>query len=101
MKERYKNDKAVTYDQAICLAIDKVRAGRPCHRIDLESIDLIIVDEFQDSNPAQVKMVESLMQRTKKDVRVLMMGDFDQNIYLWRGAKFRVIQDFIERYPWQ
>ena len=31
-------------------------------------------------------------------MRILMFGDFDQNIYLWRGAKFSRIQDFLKDY---
>jgi DNA helicase-2/ATP-dependent DNA helicase PcrA len=49
-------------------------------------LQLLIVDEFQDSNPAQLKMVDALMKRSKKDVKLLMVGDFDQNIYTWRGV---------------
>ncbi len=35
------------------------------------------------------------MQRSKKDVRLLMVGDFDQNIYNWRGADIQFIDQFI------
>jgi superfamily I DNA/RNA helicase len=56
----------------------------------LDDLDLIIVDEFQDSNPAQVKLIDSLMKRSKK-AKLLMIGDYDQNIYTWRGAKISAI----------
>ena len=45
-------------------------------------------------------MIESLMQRSKKDVKLLLIGDFDQNIYNWRGAKFKAIQKFLSNYEW-
>ncbi len=45
-------------------------------------------------------MIESLMKRSSRDVKLLMIGDFDQNIYLWRGAKFRAVQEFISKFDW-
>jgi superfamily I DNA/RNA helicase len=53
------------------------------------------VDEFQDSNPAQMKIVEALLKRSKKEVKLLMVGDFDQNIYTWRGASIQYIDQFV------
>jgi DNA helicase-2/ATP-dependent DNA helicase PcrA len=69
-------------------SIEQIQKGsRPREgTADLDSLQLLIVDEFQDSNPAQLKMVDALMKRSKKDVKLLMVGDFDQNIYTWRGV---------------
>jgi ATP-dependent DNA helicase RecQ len=61
----------------------------------LDSLDILIVDEFQDCNPAQLKMVDALIQRSQKEVRLLMVGDFDQNIYNWRGADIKFIDQFL------
>lgn len=58
--------------------------------MDLDALDLIIVDEFQDSNPAQLRMVEALLKRSK-EAKLLMVGDFDQNIYTWRGSDIKAI----------
>jgi ATP-dependent exoDNAse (exonuclease V) beta subunit len=63
----------------------------------LSELDLIIVDEFQDSNPAQLKMIQQLMNRSPQ-AKLLMIGDYDQNIYLWRGAKYKLVQGFIDKY---
>ena len=40
-------------------------------------------------------MVEALVQRSQKEVRLLMVGDFDQNIYNWRGADIKFLDQFI------
>lgn len=40
-------------------------------------------------------MVEALVQRGQKEVRLLMVGDFDQNIYNWRGADIKFIDQFL------
>jgi superfamily I DNA/RNA helicase len=44
-------------------------------------IDTILLDEAQDVNPVQIKMVEVL-----KPKRVILVGDRHQSIYGWRGA---------------
>lgn len=51
----------------------------------MANVDLLIIDEFQDTNPAQLKMLETLMSRNEK-MRILSLGDFDQNIYTFRGS---------------
>ena len=51
----------------------------------------ILVDEFQDTNPAQYRLV-SLLTGAKRNVCVV--GDDDQAIYRWRGADVSNILDF-------
>ena len=55
---------------------------------------MVIVDEFQDTNPAQMKMVEAILQRAK-GAKLLMVGDFDQNIYEWRGTDLKYLSEYI------
>ena len=51
----------------------------------------ILVDEFQDTNYAQYKLVYMLGEKYKN---VFAVGDEDQCIYSWRGAEFSNIQKF-------
>ena len=51
----------------------------------------ILVDEFQDTNSVQYKLVKML---TKVHGNVFVVGDEDQCIYSWRGANFQNIFDF-------
>lgn len=56
----------------------------------------VLVDEFQDTNHAQWRLVNALC----KDHRCLcVVGDDDQSIYRWRGADRRNILDFRQHYP--
>lgn len=50
----------------------------------------IHVDEYQDTNPAQFKLVKLLAG----DGNVFAVGDIDQSIYKWRGADIANIQNF-------
>jgi superfamily I DNA/RNA helicase len=38
------------------------------------------------------------MTRSKKDPRVVLIGDYDQSIYNFRGTDLAYIQDFISKY---
>jgi DNA helicase-2/ATP-dependent DNA helicase PcrA len=55
----------------------------------------ILVDEFQDTNIAQLRLLELLAGPTKNIVAV---GDNDQAIYRFRGASFASFKLFLERF---
>jgi DNA helicase-2/ATP-dependent DNA helicase PcrA len=55
----------------------------------------ILVDEFQDTNIAQLRLLELLAATTKNIVAV---GDNDQAIYRFRGASFGSFKLFLERF---
>jgi hypothetical protein len=50
----------------------------------------IVVDEFQDINANQMKMVEKMLH---PGARLLVVGDDSQNIYTWRGSDVKFILD--------
>jgi len=55
----------------------------------------IMIDEYQDTNAAQYKLVKLL---TNKDRNIAVVGDDWQSIYSWRGADFRNILNFEKDY---
>ena len=60
-----------------------------------ERIDHILIDEFQDTNDIEYKMISFL----KKPLASLyVVGDPDQTIYTWRGANQNIILDLNKRY---
>lgn len=61
-----------------------------------ERFRCILVDEFQDTNTIQYAWVRLL---SGKNNHVMIVGDDDQSIYGWRGAKIENIQRFCQDFP--
>ncbi|SFN47688.1 DNA helicase-2 / ATP-dependent DNA helicase PcrA [Pseudobutyrivibrio sp. UC1225] len=55
-----------------------------------------LVDEMQDMNDLQFKLITMLSARTNN---LFCVGDDDQSIYGFRGANPKIMQDFMEIYP--
>ncbi|OGE64458.1 hypothetical protein A3J13_01990 [Candidatus Daviesbacteria bacterium RIFCSPLOWO2_02_FULL_36_8] len=56
----------------------------------------ILIDEYQDTNPAQYLISQYLAKRNKN---ICVVGDASQSIYSFRGADFRNIVNFQKDYP--
>jgi DNA helicase-2/ATP-dependent DNA helicase PcrA len=58
----------------------------------------LIVDEYQDVNPAQERLIE-LLAKPRGSADLVVVGDDDQAIYQWRGSHVANIVAFATRYP--
>jgi len=61
------------------------------------SVDYLFVDEFQDSNLAQVRIFEKLSALVKK--QSYFVGDRKQTIYGFRGSEAELISSIINKFP--
>ena len=59
-------------------------------------LEYIMVDEFQDIDALQYRLMEALCAHHKN---LFIVGDPDQTIYTWRGANVRYLLDFDKNFP--
>ena len=60
------------------------------------NLKYLIVDEYQDINPIQQRIIKTLQEISS--CYLIVVGDDDQNIYQWRGSNNEFIIDFDKKY---
>ena len=123
---RYKNGgerAAVFADESVRAMAEHIRkhyesALRACNAVDFDDLILltlrifaehpealaacrakyryVMVDEYQDTNAAQFKLVQALTQEHRN---LCVVGDDDQSIYGWRGAEISNLLDMEKHFP--
>lgn len=89
--ERYR---LLTYGQQVVRAVRELENPALARQIHA-TLRHLIVDEYQDINPAQERLIELL---TGPSVELCVVGDDQQAIYQWRGSDVRNIVKFSTRY---
>ena len=93
-EEKYKNY-SLDFDDLL-LQTNYILENYPDIRIKWqERIEHILIDEFQDTNDVEYKMINFLK---KPSTSLYVVGDPDQTIYTWRGANQNIILDLNKRY---
>ena len=87
--------RAFDFDDLVC-EVARVWKERPdvLDRWQKEYL-YVLVDEYQDTNRAQLEVLRLLCDRHKN---ICVVGDDDQAIYAWRGADVRNILDFEDHF---
>lgn len=89
------------FDDMVC-TVAKTMEDTPELRFNLQEQYLyVMVDEFQDTNGAQLRLLSALADNPVNEGRpnILAVGDDDQAIYSFQGAELSNIIDFKARYP--
>jgi len=93
----------LTLDDYIALPVRLLRMSEHAAAILRGEIRHVVVDEFQDWNPAQLELLTLLAPESSGGASgapdVCVVGDDDQSIYAFRGADDRAFQHFRERWP--
>lgn len=91
-EERREKQKALTFDDYIPLILNLLSQNPDFRKQYAHQLDHLIVDEYQDINYGQQQMIR-LLSGPQTDVMVV--GDDDQTIYEWRGARpTYILKDF-------
>jgi len=92
-------DGRITLDDYIALPVRILRRSEHAAAILRGEVRHVVVDEFQDWNPAQLEMLSLVAPEGRGGADVCVVGDDDQSIYAFRGADDRAFQHFKERWP--
>lgn len=83
-------------DNIISSTIDDIRNGEiPREKIAHKSV--LVIDEFQDVNKEEYQLIKEVIA-VAEDIRVITVGDDDQNIYEFRGASVEFMKEYGEEY---
>lgn len=95
VEELRKQRKLITFDDMLIDGVTVLEHDESlCARYQ-QQFDYVIIDEFQDSNVAQIRLMELL---AAPQWNLMCVGDVDQAIYEWRGAKPQFMVDFAKKY---
>lgn len=85
----------LTFGRLIACALEALERPEAYGRVH-GPLRHLFVDEYQDINPAQERLIELL---ARPPVQLTVVGDDDQSIYQWRGSDVRNILTFRQRRP--
>lgn len=105
-EEMLRNNNALDFDD---LLVTVVRLFENCPEVlhkYKSKFNHILVDEFQDTNMPQYRMIDLLYRGTDpNDDKVshgrslCVVGDIDQSIYSWRGADYKILLNLQKDFP--
>ena len=92
------NNNAIDFDDMLMLTVKLLEQCKDVRQLYYDRFRHILVDEFQDTNMAQYKLVNMLYTNLQSDIpqerSLCVVGDVDQSIYSWRGADYTIILNF-------
>lgn len=95
-QRQLKANNALDFDDIICRTVELFGSCPDVLDYYGERFRYIMVDEYQDTNMAQFKLISLLAARFRN---LCVVGDDDQSIYKFRGANVRNILDFESVFP--
>lgn len=94
-QERLKSSNAVDFDDIICLTVQLFEQNPEILEKYRNRFRYILVDEYQDTNHAQYRLVSLLSGGSRN---LCVVGDDDQSIYRFRGATIENILSFEQQF---
>ncbi|MBN1947711.1 MAG: UvrD-helicase domain-containing protein [Bradymonadales bacterium] len=94
--QRMRANGTLDFGDLILAVIECLERFDPIRERYLAQWQHILVDEFQDTNPAQYRLLKLL---TNSPFHIAAVGDDDQSIYAWRGATVENLLGFEHDFP--
>ena len=95
-QQRLVEASAMDFDDLLMLTVELFQAFPDVLAHYQERFGYVLVDEYQDTNHAQYRLVKQL---TAEHRNLCVVGDADQSIYAFRGADLRNILEFERDFP--
>ena len=93
---RMKNNCALDFDDLLLEAVRLLEESGEVRKKLQQRFKFILIDEYQDTNRAQYRLVKLLLNDHRN---ICAVGDDWQSIYSWRGADFTNILNFERDFP--
>ncbi len=102
-QKRLKASNALDFDDLICKTVELFRKNKEALTYYQNRFRYIMVDEYQDTNTAQFRLIHLLSDRIneygEREHNLCVVGDDDQSIYKFRGANIYNILNFEHAFP--
>lgn len=95
-QKRLKQNNALDFDDLIMKTVELFQNNPQVLEYYQERFRYIMVDEYQDTNTAQFRLIDLLAGKYKN---LCVVGDDDQSIYKFRGANIGNILNFEQAFP--
>lgn len=94
--EKLREEKALDFDDLLSRTVKLLKENSDVRARLLHRWKYIHIDEYQDTNTIQFEIAEML---TGPEMNICAVGDHDQLIYSWRGAKMEHLMQFEKEFP--
>ena len=95
-ERRLRENVALDFDDLLLDAVQLLEKSSEVRRKYQEQFRYILIDEYQDTNKAQYRLVKLLLNDRRS---ICVVGDDWQSIYSWRGADYTNILNFERDFP--
>jgi DNA helicase II / ATP-dependent DNA helicase PcrA len=97
-QQRLRSSLRYDFDDMIALVVEAFDKHELLLQEYQENIHYFLVDEYQDTNSAQNKVVDQLASYWGDQANVFVVGDPNQSIYRFQGASVENVLGFVQRY---
>ncbi|WP_395732397.1 ATP-dependent helicase [Prosthecobacter sp.] len=95
-QEKKRETNCMDFDDLLALTVQLLEENEDLLERYRHQFEFVLVDEYQDTNGLQCRMVELL---TGPQGNLMVVGDDAQSIYSWRGADVSNILEFDQHWP--
>lgn len=95
-EKKLEQEKGYDFDDLLLKTLRLLQEDKEVRDYYHKRFDYIHIDEYQDTNTVQYKIVKLLVNDKNN---ICAVGDTDQNIYSWRGAQIKNMLQFEKDFP--